>query len=455
MMDLYLRNGMIVTETGRLEGGIGIKDGVVAAVVHGSPDVAAKEVIEIDGRLVLPGIIDAHTHFSEPGREFEGYRSGSMAAAAGGITTVIDMPLNDLPPTTTRETHAAKCEMVKDQSVVDYALWGGLIDDNLAHLEELNEEGVVAFKAFMRTAKDYPRVKDDLLYAGLEKMKSFRNMVGVHAENDDVVAWLQAKLIAEGRTDRAAWNESRPCEEELEAINRAIFWARASGGNLYICHISFAEAVDLVRKSAFEGVSVTGETCAHYLFFDMEKYLEVGPRLKAAPPIRPREQVEALWDRVLRGHLDVISSDHSPFPPERYREGENNIWQGGGGVTGIQSILPAIMTEGVHKRHMPWELLVKMMSTNPARIFGIYPQKGAIMPGSDADLTIVDPDKEWVLAAEDLFYRFKESPYVGHRFKGAVERTIVRGKTVFHNGEIVAEPGHGKLIRRSAPAGHK
>lgn len=453
MTDLYLRNGTIVTEFGRFHGGITVEDGKISSIVHGNPAIAAREVVDLAGRLILPGMIDAHAHFSEPGRDYEGYRTGSMAAAAGGITTVLDMPLNDLPPMATRQAFLAKRDMVKDQAIVDYAFWGGLIDNNLDSLDGLNALGVIAYKAFMRTAKDYPRVRDDLLYAGLRRMEAFGNIVGVHAENDDVVAWLQAQLVAQGRTDRAAWNESRPCEEELEAINRAIFWSRASGGGLHICHVSFAEAVDLVRRSAFDGVPVTCETCAHYLFFDMEDYLAVGPRLRAAPPIRARAQVEELWNRVLRGDVDVIASDHSPFPPERYREGEDNVWKGTGGVTGIQSLVVAMITEGVHRRGMKWELLVRLMSANPARIFGIYPQKGSILPGSDADFTIVDPDREWVLAADDLFYRFRESPYVGRRFKGAVERTIVRGRTVFHNGAIVAEPGHGRLVRRAAAAG--
>lgn len=451
-MDLFIKNAMIVTENGSFRGGVAVQGGVIAQIVGDGQDIRADSVVDAEGKYLLPGIIDAHAHFSHPGREFEGYETGSRAAAAGGVTTAIDMPLNDLPPMATADAHEKKLDMVKDVAVVDFAFWGGLIDNNLEHLEDLNDKGVAAFKAFMRTAADYPKVNDDLLYAGLQKMPGFGNMVGVHAENDTVISQLEAHFKSIGRKDRAAWNDSHPCESELEAISRAIFWSKSTGGELYICHISHAEGVDAVRQAALQGVKVHAETCAHYLFFDMDDYLEVGPRLRAAPPIRARHQVEELWNRVLRGNVDVVASDHSPFLPERYREGENDVWKGTGGVTGIQSILPAMITAGVHERGLSWELLVRMMSSNPARIFGLYPRKGAILPGSDADFALVDPDEVWTLQADDLFYRYRESPYVGKEFRGRVKQTFVRGETVFKNGEIVGVPGHGRLIRRRTNA---
>jgi len=446
--DLYLRNGRIVTESGTFHGGVAARDGKISHIVHGDVPFEATRTIDLAGKVLLPGIIDAHTHFSEPGRDFEGYRTGSMAAAAGGVTTVFDMPLNDLPPTTDRETITRKRAMAEGKSVIDYAFWGGLINNNLDKLEELNDEGVVAFKAFMRTVADFPRIDDDLMFAGLKKIAAFDNMLGVHAENEFVTSFLRDKLKAEGRLDRRAWNESRPPEQEVEAISRAIFWAKATGARLYICHISIAEAVDVVKRARQEGFRITGETCAHYLFFDVEDYVGVGPRLRAAPPIRSAQDAEALWAAVLRGDVDVISSDHSPFPPQRYEQGLNNVWEGGGGVMGLQSMLPAVITAGVHQRKMPWELVARLMSSNPARIFGVYPQKGALLPGSDADFTVIDADREWTLSEADLFYRYKMSPYVGRKFKGAVTQTVVRGKIVFSDGKIVAEPGHGRLVYR-------
>jgi allantoinase len=446
--DLYLRNATVISENGRFHGGVVAAGGLISELVHGNPDIAAAETVDLAGKILLPGIIDAHTHFSEPGRDFEGYRSGSMAAAAGGVTTILDMPLNDLPPTTNRATLAKKRAMVEGQSTIDYGHWGALIDNNLAHLQEQHAEGVIAFKAFMRTVADFPRVDDGLLYAGLQTIAECGNVLGVHAENEYVTSYLREKLRAEGRKDRRAWNESRPPEQELEAIQRAIFWAKAAGARLHICHISLASAVQSVRQAVQDGFKITGETCSHYLFFKDEDYYDIGPTLRAAPPIRSADEVDALWGCVLRGEVDAITSDHSPFPPERYQQGMNNVWEGGGGVMGLQSMLPAVITEGVHRRGMSWELIARLMSSNPARIFGIYPQKGALLPQSEADFTVVDPDREWVLKAEDLFYRYKQSPYVGRSFKGAVTHTIVRGRIVFSNSRIAGEPGYGRLVRR-------
>ncbi|MDR7224622.1 MULTISPECIES: allantoinase AllB [Aminobacter] len=449
-MDLFIKNVRVITENGSFEGGVAVDKGVIAQITGANGHVDADETIDAEGLYLLPGIIDAHSHFSHPGREFEGFEAGTRASAAGGVTTAIDMPLADIPPMATAKAHAAKYEMVKDLCVADYAFWGGLIDDNLEHLDEQNELGVVAYKAFMRRSSSYPKVDDGQLFTGLQKTAKFGNIVGVHAENDTLIEHLEKRLKAEGRHDRMAWNDSHPIESELEAINRAILLAKAAASSLYIVHISWAGGVDTVREAAHRGQDVYAEVCAHHLCFDLDDYLRVGPRLRSAPPIRSRPEVEELWDRVLRGKVDVIASDHSPFLPDLYKAGENDVWQGTGGITGIQSILPAIITEGVHMRGLSWELLVKMMSSNPARIFGIYPRKGAIVPGADADFALVDPQKVWTLQTEDLFYRYKESPYVGKEFCGRVERTIVRGKTVFLEGKITADKGYGQLVRRES-----
>ena len=448
--DLYLKNGLVVTEETTFHGGVVIAEGKIVEIVAGDMDVAAQEVIDAAGKAILPGIVDDHVHFNEPGREhWEGYRTGSMAAAAGGVTTILEMPLNATPPSIDREKLQLKREAAKDQSVVDYAHWGGLVDDNLDQLDDLHEEGVVAFKGFMSdSGVDFNRINDDVLYGGLVKARELGNVVGVHAESEYVTRFLASKIQAEGRIDRRAWSESRPPFAELEADNRAIYWAKVTGGTLHIVHVTIAEGIRAVDQAKHEGVNVTVETCPHYLFFDEDDFVRIGPAAKCAPPIRSRAEVEKLWECVLAGMVDTIASDHSPCPTADKVIGNENIWKAWGGITGVQLMLPVMLTEGYHKRGMQLPALVKLMSANPARIFGLYPQKGTLMPGSDADVTIVDLDKSWTLAAGDLFSKHQQSAYVGYSFKGKVEQTIVRGKTVYQGGMIVGEPGYGRLVIR-------
>jgi allantoinase len=453
--DLYLKNGRIVTEDGEFRGGIVVQDGKISELVADSTDIVAHEVIDLQGKLLLPGLVDAHAHFNQPGRdEWEGYETGSQAAAAGGVTTVLEMPLNSTPPTINRALLAKKRETVCNLSVIDFGNWGGFVDNNLADLAPMHEDGVIGFKAFAsNSGVDFERLDDDMLYAGLTKMAELKNVIGLHAENEYVTRYLANEMKTAGRTDRASWYQSRPPETELEAIQRAVFWAKVTGGNLHIVHISIAQGVRYVAQAQREGVHVTAETCPHYLFFDHADFERIGPAAKCAPPLRSRENVEALWQCVIEGLVDTIGSDHSPCTWAEKEPGMDNIWKAWGGISGIQSMLPALLTEGVNKRGLSLPRMVQLVSANPARIFGLYPQKGALLPGSDADLVVVDPDREWTLKAEDLFYRNKHSAYVGYPFKGQVERTLVRGVTVYHDGQIIAQPGHGRLLHRMRPYG--
>lgn len=452
-VDLYLKNGLIVTEDTSFNGGVVVKQGKISQLVAGDVPIDAEEVIDLQGKILLPGLVDDHVHFNEPGREhWEGYRTGSMAAAAGGITTVMEMPLNATPPSIDGNKLLHKREAVQSEAVIDYAHWGGLVDNNLDALDGLHEQGVIGYKAFMsNSGVDFERVNDDVLYAGLRRARKLGNLVGVHAESEYVTALLGQELREAGRTDRAAWPESRPPFTELEALQRAIYWARVSGGNLHVVHVTIADGIRTAAQAKREGVNVTVETCPHYLFFDHDDFVRIGPAAKCAPPIRSRNEVEALWACVLEGLVDTIASDHSPCPWADKEPGMDDIWQAWGGISGVQSMLPAMLTEGVHKRGLPLSALVRMMAANPARIFGLYPQKGSLLPGTDADLVVIDLDKEWALSVDDLLYKNKHSAYVDYLFKGAVERTIVRGVTVYQNGQITAQPGFGQLLRRRQP----
>ena len=447
--DLYIRNGRIVTENAIFDGGITIKDGKIHQLINGNSDVEADEIIDVHGNVIMPGLVDPHVHFSEPRPDaYEGFHTGTMAAAAGGITTVIEMPLNASPPTISGEHLARKQAVVEEKAVIDVGLWGGLVENNLADLPDLKAGGVLALKAFMSdSASDFARADDDIIFAGLEYSAEHGIPVGVHCENEYITRSLKERLQNDGRKDLAAWPESRPPFQELEAIDRAIHWAKASGGQLHIVHISQAEGIRKTLQARLEGVKVTNETCPQYLLLDLDDYLRIGPTAKCAPAIRPREIVEELWDAVLAGQVDVIACDHSPCLIEQKAGVADNVWEIWGGISGVQTMLQGIITEGVHKRGLSLSLLVKMMSSNPARIFGLYPQKGSLLPGSDADITIVDLDKEWTLTADQLLYQNKHSAFIGYEFKGAVLQTLVRGNTVWKDGKITAEPGTGRLLK--------
>ena len=451
--DLFLKNGTIATEDGEFRGGIVIHQGKIVQLVGEDVEIDAKQLIDLAGRTVLPGLVDGHVHFNEPGREhWEGYQTGTMAAAAGGVTTVLDMPLNSTPPTTNADRLAEKRRVVERKAFVDYAQWGGFVDNNLADLEGMHKEGVIGFKAFAsNSGVDFARLNDDLIFAGLQETRRLGNLIGLHAENEWVTTYLGDQLRMRGRTDRASWCESRPPITEVETIERACTWSLASGGNLHIVHVSTARGIRAARKARQLGCHVTVETCPHYLFFDQDDFEKIGPAAKCAPPIRTRAEVEALWQVVLQGLVDTIGSDHSPCNWEEKEKGLDDIWKAWGGISGIQSMLPVLLTEGVNKRGMSLSQLVKLTSANPARLFGIYPQKGALIPGSDADLVVIDMKKTWTLSTEQLFYKNKHSAYVGKTFVGKVDRTIVRGETIFANDQILVQPGFGKLLRRSYP----
>ena len=266
---------------------------------------------------------------------------------------------------------------MRDEVVVDYALWGGLINNNLAHLRALHAEQIVGFKAFLVSSPDFPRVDDDLLFAGMREIRACDSLLAVHAENEHVTAYLAKELQAAGRQDPLAWAESRPAHQEVEAVSRVLHWAETTGASLHIVHASVPEVVRLVAAAKRRGVRVTVETCPHYLLLELDDLRRLGPAAKCAPPLRSREAVDGLWQCVLDGDVDTFGSDHSPCPPELKRAGDEDIWQAWGGISGIQTMLPALITEGVHKRGLPLAALAPawLRQTRPG-YWGCIPARG-------------------------------------------------------------------------------
>lgn len=452
--DLVIRGGRVILPTGERTADIAVTDGTISAI--GGEVQPAADVIDAQGLVVLPGVVDAHAHFNEPGRaEWEGWETGTRGAAAGGVTTVLEMPLNAHPPTTSAAAFDEKLAVAAKKALVDFGLWGGLVPDNLAELPGLAARGVVGFKAFMSDSgiDDFRHVNDGVLAIGLKAAARLNAIVGVHAESQEMVERLSAELVAAERTDRLAWCRARPPAAEVEAIRRLLVCMRGAGKGVraHVVHVSCAEGLAEVDAACHKGVAITAETCPHYLAFTEDDFERIGPALKCAPPVRNSATRDGLWAALLAGRVDLVGSDHSPCPADDKHKGEHDVWKAWGGVAGIQATLPVLLTEGVHRRGLSLERVAHLTATAPAQLFSLYPRKGAIAVGADADFALVDPDREWTFEASRLETRSGVSAYLGRSFRGAVVRTIVRGRTVYVDGEVTGEPGWGKLVTPNNP----
>ncbi len=448
-IDVIVRGGVLVKPGGLVEGDIAVEDGRICAV---GPDLEGEAADEIDARglHVFPGAIDAHAHFSEPGRtHWEGFATGSRALAAGGMTAYVEMPLNAYPPTNDAESFDQKAALAKASSLVDFAFYGGLVPGNLDRFEELAERGVAGFKAFMSSTgtADFQPADDLTLYEGMARAAELGLPVLVHAENRGITDHLAERAVGTLRATMRDYLDARPVVAELEAIGRAIFLAGETGCSLHIVHVSTGRGVALVAAARERGVDVTCETCPHYLVLTDEDAEALGTVAKCAPPLRPKEDLQSLWDQLLAGNVEFVASDHSPCPPDM-KAGED-MFRAWGGISGCQSLLNVVLDEGHHGRGLPLAEISNLVSGNVARRFG-FSRKGRLEVGADADLALVDLNGIFDLRSQDLHYRHKISPFVGRAFRGKVVCTIVRGTTVFRDGRIVSDPSGGSSTRIGA-----
>lgn len=439
MYDLMIKNGTIVTTDHVIVGDIAIQNGKIAAVSEGEmTNATGKEEIDAAGLHVFPGLIDSHVHFNEPGRtDWEGLETGSRCLAAGGVTSFFDMPLNSAPPTVNKQNLILKQSRAEKKSIVNPYYWGGLVPENLADLEELYESGVIGFKAFMSPSgiADFNHIGDEVIFKGMNKIAELGAILAVHAESTVICEQLAEEKQRQGKTTAKDYAESRPIISEIEAVRRIISYAEATGCKLHIVHVSSRKVVNIIQDAKERGVDVTVETCPHYLSLTVEDLEKQGGLVKSAPPVRNQDEIEDLWVAIANDEINTIGSDHSPAPASM-KEITDNFFKGWGGISGAQSTLNILLTEGHFKRGLPLEKIVALTAANPAKIFGLD-AKGTIAKGYDADLTLVDLNEKFVLKNEDLFYKHKHSPYVGMEFQGAVQTTIVGGKTVFSHHEIV------------------
>jgi dihydroorotase len=443
-VDLIVKNGTIVTPLSSIRGHVLIKDGRVLDVMVRDDLPQAREVIDATGLHVLPGLIDPHVHFRVPGLGYkEDFDTGSQAAAAGGITTIIDMP-NVVPPTSSVEGFQAKVACAQGHAYVDYGIYAVIVEGNLDQVLPLAEAGVVGYKLFLgETVGNIPAPQDGEILDAWRIMAPTGLRCGVHAEDNGIILYLRKKLQAQGRKDPLAHLESRPSVAEAEAISRAILFAREARSKLMIHHMSAAEGVGLVRQAKDGGVDVMAETGPHYLILEGEDMIRMGlgSLLKMNPPIRSKEHGEALWRGLLDGTIDVIGTDHSPHTPQEKMVDDpmGDIWKAVAGMPGVETSVPLMLTQ-INAGRMSLSQYVKVQAEGPARAWNLWPRKGNLGRGADGDVTVVDMQKDGMIDKDTLHSKSKVTPFHGFRVKGMPVYTIVRGHVVMKSGKIYGNP---------------
>lgn len=451
MSKTIIKHGNLVLEEQTMQADLVIEHGIITGITLDAQADGDCTVIDAAGKMVLPGMIDTHSHVTDPGpyNYREDWHCASRSAAAGGITTIADMPLPSIA-VLNKDRVAEKLQVVENSSVVDFALWGGVTPLNIDKLEEMNEAGCIGYKGFMCFAtKEYPQITDGYLVEGLKRTKEFGGLIAVHAENAEVADMGCKRFSAEGCTDEARFDDARPWWVEYEAIQRATLFAKVLDAKLMVCHMTITQGAEYLKDLKSKGARIYVETCPHYLLFDHDILREKKAFAKCTPPFRSRENVDALWAYVADGTIDVLGTDHGPFTDEEKGQ-EGDFWKEYCGFGCNDAVMAAMITEGVHKRGLSWNRLASLTSGNAARMFGIYPQKGSLMPGADADLQIIDPNQEWVYDGLKSFSKTKSSKgvYQGMKFTGKVTSTLVRGELVYDGQNILVLDGYGKLVRR-------
>jgi allantoinase len=443
-LDLAVRGGTVVSHERSARVDLGIRDGTVVVVADDLEHAEAEEEIDASGLVVLPGLVDAHVHLREPGMtEKEDFASGTRAAAAGGVTTVFDMP-NTVPPVARALDFSAKLALVSEKAHVDFALYGMLGQDNADEIEQLAARGAIGLKLFMgQTTGDNACPDDAAIYRGLVRARQSGLVVGAHAENDKVLRYLASELRAAGRHDPIAHLESRPDFVEEEAVARFLTLARAAAAPVHIHHLSTAVGLQQLEAARARGQRATCEALVAHLLLDDRAYARYGNLIKLNPPIRPAGDVEALWRGVARGSVDVLATDHAPHCADEQQLAD--VWQAPGGFIGLETMLPLMLTE-VARGRIGLERLAGMASWRPAAIWGIADRKGHLGVGADADFNLVELGAHGVIDASRLHSRHPVSPYDGWETRGAVRATYLRGVLVAKDGQAIGEPG-GRFVR--------
>src|SRR5262245_2005246 len=414
--DLLIRNGKVVTPDCVIEASIAIRDGCIIAVGSDAAMPQARETLDATGLHVLPGAIDVHVHFRDPCYPHkEDFASGTAAAAFGGVTTVFDMP-NTIPPTGTAEILTAKHRIAAEKAHVYFGLYGLLGEDTIAHVPAMVESGVVGFKLYMgNTFGKIPSPSTGAMLEAFETVAPTGKRISLHAETNSIMERRETQLRAAGRTDALAHIASRPAVVAVEAVSRAALLAEWTGARIHVLHISSAEELRPLREAKARGVDVTGETCPHYLMLSTDDYARLGGVIRVNPPVRETRNQEPLWAALADGTIDLIATDHAPHAIEE--KTRNDIWTVDAGFPGVETQMP-LMLGAVNAGRLTICDYVRLCAAAPAKIWGLYPRKGAIHPGADADIALVDLAREWTIDDAKLQSRAKITPWHGRRVKG-------------------------------------
>ncbi len=457
-IDTLIQNAQVALESGIAQLDVGIRAGRIVLLSADSSGIDAAETIDAAGKLLLPGAIDIHFHCRAPAYPERGdFATETRAAAAGGVTTVFEMPISK-PCCATGATFRMRKALAQRDCYVNFGLYGapGLLDRDI--IADMVDEGAIAFKIFMTAA---PKGRDDEfeglclphvpeLYQALQLVAETGLVCAVHAENNQLLEWHTAQLIAAGRNDAPAHGESRPPHVEALAIATLLALNESIGAKLHIAHVSGAEALAVIQRYQATGAQVSAETCPQYLLFTEEALDRLGSYAKINPPLRQTADQAALWQGLIDGALMAITTDHSPFTVAEKERARTDLWAAPPGAPGVEELLLGVMHEALTGR-ISINKAIELVATNGAKRFGVYPERGHIGIAAAADLVIYDPNVETTIHRDMLFSKARDCDklYEGMTFKGAVERTIVNGKTVFLNGEIVGAPGDGQFLRPS------
>ena len=439
-LDLVFRAPRVITAAGEVARCVGVADGTIVAIEPLEAALDGDRVIELGDEVVLlPGLVDTHVHVNEPGRtEWEGFTSATQAAAAGGVTTIVDMPLNSIPPTVDVAALEVKRKVAEPQAYVDVGFWGGAIPGNSSELRGLHDAGVFGFKCFLLHSgvDEFPHLEPDELEADLHLLRSFGALMIVHAEDSTAIDRAPS---AHGES-YATYLASRPRGAENVAIAHVIEAARWTGARVHILHLSSSDAIPMIRSARRDGVRITVETCPHYLFFSAEEVLDGSTQYKCCPPIREADNRELLWRGLADGDIDCIVSDHSPCTPELKRLDIGDFGVAWGGIAGLQMGLSAVWTEA-RRRGFTLCDIVRWMAERPAALAGLN-VKGHVALGYDADFAVFAPDDAWLVDPGRLRHKNPVTPYAGRPLAGVVRSTWLRGE------EVSGEEPRGRLLTR-------